>query len=93
VDLKGCIEMKTYTLLVLIGSLLMLLEVDMLNGFTVVDYAGVIPLLFNYYHSKRIIILHLRTNLCAGTLNINVLNNFMKNSFNTNEIVIYRSKN
>jgi hypothetical protein len=45
----------------------MLLEVDMLNGFTVVDYAPVIPLVFKYYHSKCIIILHLPTNIYAGT--------------------------
>jgi glutathione peroxidase-family protein len=59
--------MKTYTLLVLIGSVLILLEVDMVNGFTVVDYAGVIALVFKYYHSKCIIILHLPANLYAGT--------------------------
>jgi hypothetical protein len=59
--------MKTYALLVLIWSLLILLEVDVLNGFTVVEYAGVIALVFKYYYSKCIIILHLPTNLYAGT--------------------------
>lgn len=65
-DLKLCTTMKTYALIMLIWSLLILLEVDVLNGFTVVDYAGVIALIFKYYHSKCIIILHLPTDLYAG---------------------------
>jgi hypothetical protein len=58
--------MKAYTLLVLTGSLLMLLEVNVLNGFIVVDYAGVIALVFKYYNSKCIILLHLPTNVYTG---------------------------
>jgi hypothetical protein len=59
--------MKTYTLLVLTGSLFILLEVNVLNGYTVVDYAGVIALIFKYHHSKCIIILYSPTNLYTGT--------------------------
>jgi hypothetical protein len=59
--------MKTYAFLVVTGSLLMLLEVNVLNGYTVGDYTGIIALVFKYYHSKCIILLHQPSNLHTGT--------------------------
>jgi hypothetical protein len=59
--------MKTYALLVVTGSLLMLLEVNMLNGYTVVDYARIITLVFKHYHPRCIVLLHPPTNLHTGT--------------------------
>jgi hypothetical protein len=58
--------MKAYALLVLSGALLMLLEVTVLKGYTVVDYTGIVPLVFKYYHSKCIILLYSSANVYIG---------------------------
>jgi hypothetical protein len=58
--------MRVYALLVLQGALLILLEVNVLKGYAVVDYTGIVALVFKYYHSKCIILLHSPTDVRIG---------------------------
>ncbi|XP_021933555.1 probable glutamate receptor [Zootermopsis nevadensis] len=55
--------MRLHVLFVLPGAFLILLEVNVLNGYTVVDYTGIVALVFKYYHSKCIILLYSPTNV------------------------------
>jgi hypothetical protein len=58
--------MEIYILLVLTGVLLALLEVHVLEGYTVADCAGVVALLVKHYHSNCVILLHSPTDFYTG---------------------------
>lgn len=63
---QGVHVMRVHVLFVLPGAFLILLEVNVLNGYTVVDYTGIVALVFKYYHSKCIILLYSPTNVYIG---------------------------
>jgi hypothetical protein len=58
--------MKAHIIFVLPGALFILLEVNVLKGYTVGDYTAIMALVFKYYHSKCIILLYSPKNVHIG---------------------------